>query len=1238
MKIRQKIPVLSIVTAVAILLAIAAELVYFSDSEYRYRTRRFNALLAEKEKIMESCLNSIRSVILGVEGQISETQINNSALAEQHKITILEYKENNLVYWSDNTIDVPELPDDSIFVKPILFIQNGWYIPEMVKAGDEKIIGLLRVYTDYGFENDLIRNGFEKDFRLPVNTRFSFDKEESEFHVHTRDGTFLFTLVFSINRTTTGFIIIPLLMWIISFVLLVLLVLEIAGRLVSRGKENLAAGFCFVVFAMVYLVILLTGKPLSFYVTALFSPYGFTLNKFIPSLGHLLIISILLAVFSWVFLRYTSFKPWLSGNRLKDYFLLLVLLLPVALVFILYQAIFSSLIVNSNINFETYRALELNLLSAVGYATMILLFFVPVSFLMKIFRTMNQRGFRTVLFATGTLLLVFLAGSLFYPRLLIPSVLLFTITTTGVWITQKRSTGVFNIAVIFSMVLGLWSLYLITILSEQKTTENLKIQAVTYSTENDPEAEYSLLDIWPEISGDEILAGMMTVEYFGRDDFNKITDYLHDTYFDGYLGNYNFNIVPCRNDENLRIGETNEIYRNCFDFFNERIDTNGHLITGTGFYFIDNQRGRAYYLGKLLYQVSENITNGLFIELYSDINVFQPGYSELLLDKRYHGYARLRDYSFAKYINEEMVLRTGEFPYNKTDANYVDRTADFRQFKHQDFRHILYINGNVTVIISRPFLTPGDMIISFAYLFTFTFLFTSLVLFLIRRPSLRSLYSFNFRQKLQLSFIGVLLFSFILVGIVITSLNIRQYQAKHYENIREKMNSVYMEMDTRISMEKELIPGWSSNTYASLNEFLIRLSNIFNTDINLYDLSGYLLATSRPEIFYRNLTSRRMNNTAFLNLKSLSRTEYLQRETIGNLQYISAYIPFYNTDNELLVYLNLPYFRMQSVLSKEISNLIVTVINFTLLLIVIAMGLAVFISSRLTSPLNMLSSGLASVELGKKSEHLSYVGNDEIGELVRQYNRMLDELEDSARKLTASEREYAWREMARQIAHEIKNPLTPMKLNIQQLLKSWKDGVPGFEKKLERFTKNQIEYIDNLSSIASAFSSFAKMPDVKPVEVDLLEQVKTTLELFKSSGNITFRLGWPHDKRIFIYADREQLNGVFSNLIKNGIQSIPHGREGIIRVNIELKRDKVLVSVADNGSGIPDSLHDKMFTPNFTTKSSGMGLGLSIVRRYVESASGRIWFESEADKGSVFYIEYPLLYAAENQGGHSAVD
>jgi nitrogen fixation/metabolism regulation signal transduction histidine kinase len=269
---------------------------------------------------------------------------------------------------------------------------------------------------------------------------------------------------------------------------------------------------------------------------------------------------------------------------------------------------------------------------------------------------------------------------------------------------------------------------------------------------------------------------------------------------------------------------------------------------------------------------------------------------------------------------------------------------------------------------------------------------------------------------------------------------------------------------------------------------------------------------------------------------------------------------------------------------------------------------------------------MASVGDGKKNEHISYSGRDEVGELVKQYNRMTDELEESANKLARTEREMAWREMARQIAHEIKNPLTPMKLNVQQLFKSWNDEVPDFDRRIKSFTDNQIEYIENLSSIASAFSSFAKLPVAEPSEVDVIAQLNTTIAMFGNDENARITLENGSIGSAVVMADREHLNSIFSNLLKNAIQSIPSGRKGEIRIVVTAAGNRVKVRFIDNGIGIPEELIPKMFTPNFTTKSSGMGLGLSIVKRYVEGAGGKIWFTTEQDKGSVFSVEFPLLH------------
>jgi signal transduction histidine kinase len=1216
---------LAVVTIILMIIAQASELLYFSDLDYKLRTRRFNKILAEKEKITEECLESLKKFMEHSEAHGSMSKDKVFRLAGQEGITILEYfNSSNLVYWSDNSFDVPKVIDSNLFDKPFVFIQNGWFLTKTIQTGSEKIVGLLRVRTDYGFENELVRNGFEKAFHVSENVGFSRDRNSSPYHVFNSKGDFLFSLIFPLEKDINYLIVIPLIMWSISFFLIILLTVEFSLSLVRR-KKFLSAFFVPVaVFSIIYSVFLFFGKPAVFFQTDLFSPYNFTLSEFIPSLGHLFLIAVLLAIISWIF--YISFPlPGQERGRNADVNLSVVpLFLAGAVLLAVYHFVFSKLIFTSNINFEPFKVLELSVSTVFGISSMILLLLVPLLFFMKVFAAAKFVSPGVIVLSVIISLIIFIAASCIFSSACFALIVFYLAVLVFSYYTTGKHAGKLRLTILFSLIFSLYALYYILILSERKATDNIKVMSVSYSGENDPEAEYQLLDLWPVLMKDSTLADMMNSDYPVAD-VNKIRKYLNETYFYGYWGNYNFDIIICRNDSPLWIESDNRFAENCFDFFEDRIRNFGHRLTGTDFYFIDNQGGRAYYLGQMTFEQGSGISNRLFIELYADIDVYHAGYSELLLDRKYQGYSKLRNYSFAKYINGELALRTGEYPYQKTDNDYIGSDSEYSFFRAEGYNHSLFKNGNVTVIISRPAISLVDIFISFAYLLVFTLLFSGMLLLIIKKPEPARLVSFNFRQKLQVSFISILLFSLIAIGIVVAFYTIDQYQTRHYDNIKEKMNSVYLELAARLEEENALSSDWRDDNNSSLNDILIQLSNIFNTDINLYDYTGFLMATSRPEVFYRNLTGRRMDNMAFLNMVYFRKSEYIQKEKIGALEYISGYVPFYNREDNLLAYVNLPYFRMQSILAREISNLIVAVINFTLLLVLLAMSFAVFISGRLTSPLAMLGTGLASVKLGKKSEHLKYRGNDEIGELVKQYNIMVDEMEVSAIKLRNSEREYAWREMAKQIAHEINNPLTPMKLNVQQLFKSWKDKVPDFEKNLERFTENQIEYIENLSSIASAFSSFAKMPRTNPVEVDLVEQINTTLELFKNAGNVSFMVNWRRDEKVYIFADKEQLNGIFSNLIKNAIQSVPDGKDGLVSIDLDLSPGKVIVTISDNGTGIPDHLKSKMFTPNFTTKSSGMGLGLSIVKRYVENANGKIWFESQTGLGSRFFVEFPVL-------------
>jgi len=237
---------------------------------------------------------------------------------------------------------------------------------------------------------------------------------------------------------------------------------------------------------------------------------------------------------------------------------------------------------------------------------------------------------------------------------------------------------------------------------------------------------------------------------------------------------------------------------------------------------------------------------------------------------------------------------------------------------------------------------------------------------------------------------------------------------------------------------------------------------------------------------------------------------------------------------------------------------------------------------------------------------------------------MVIELERSVELLAKSERETAWREMAKQVAHEIKNPLTPMRLSVQQLQRAWDDKNEDFGQYLKRVSKTIIEQIDTLSSIASEFSNFAKMPVAKLENVDVGEILTKTVELFHGTENIEIELQ-KSDRELHILADAEQLNRVFINIIKNGIQSIPDERSGEISVVLYSKEDKAIIEISDNGKGIPEDVRQKMFKPNFTTKTSGMGLGLAIVQNILEQIEGEITYKTRVGHGTTFIISLPLI-------------
>ncbi|MCU0378593.1 MAG: ATP-binding protein [Bacteroidales bacterium] len=1222
------IRVIFIVAVVTAAIAVTTDLLYFSDLEWGYRTGRLDKKLIEKEMMATRILETIGADL--VRGTEPPTMFLNytSAEANADGILILVYEDNKITYWSDNSINFPSAFNSGFETHKPVFLSNGWFIPVHKEYMNYDLLALISVYRQYPITNNMLRSGFPDEFRLPQSANITFKEDETDFRVKGIEKEFHFGLMFPEKKPNTILIIIPVSFWFLFLLLLVRLVnltAEWVGEQTNKAWRLISAVGALVIF---YAVTLIAGLPPSVNSTELFSPFLYSSGLLIPSVGHLLLLGILPIAGFGFYLRNEPVILIEQGKGIREHLKPGLLMVLGFSIFLMAENLFRDIILNSAINFEAYKILDLTFMSLAGFIAVLILISIPSALFLRAFILMEKLPLKVNLLVTAAMALVVPVLCLTGIKCSLWGIVYLSVMVFTILLWRRSSLSIISLIAIFAGLTGIYSTGMISDFSGQKQDNELQVMAISVANDNDMVAEALLIDLWPVLRDDTVLEAMMEKESYSPSDIDAVFNYLEDNYFNGYWENYDLNIVICRDDSPLQIPDAGSFASNCFAFFDERIKNEGDTITGTGFWFMHNQAGRAYYFSRLFYYLSPSLSNGLFIELISHIETYQAGYPELLLDASHQRFPRLRDISYAKYTDSTLVLRSGEYPYD-SHIIPVALDGDYEFSRVAGFKHLLYNAGDKTLIVTTKAVTPLDKIILFAYLFI-TILLFSFFLLLIFTHNANDLLRFNtFRRRLQLAFSSVLAIVFVIIIIAALSLSSEQFRNNHTRAIREKTTSVSIELEHKLSMEQSLEEGWSGPGYRSLNELLVKFSNVFMTDINLYSPTGSLLATSRPEVFSRNLVGSMIDPVAFGILADEGKTEYIGEEWIGDLKYLSSYMPFYNNDNQLMAYINLPYFAMQNILTGEISNLIVTMINFTLLLMMLMMWFAVFLSERVTSPLILLQKAMASVEYGKKNEHITYRGRDEIGELVREYNRMIDELGESAGKLARSEREIAWREMARQIAHEIKNPLTPMKLNVQQLFKWWGDRAPDFETKLRKFTDNQIEYIDNLSNIASAFSYFARLPGAEPSEVDVLAQIRTSLDMFGNAENATITLESGNISKAVIMADKEHLKGIFSNLIKNALQAIPSGRQGVITITLSATFDKLHIRITDNGSGIPEELREKMFTPNFTTKSSGMGLGLSIVKRYVETAGGTIGFESVRDRGTSFVIEMPLLYTVE---------
>ena len=1221
------------VSACCLLLGLLIERTLYT-ADYTKIAEDFEKALIQKDSQLEKLVQVTHSLQIPGSSNI-KTWENHQGLnsSNQNDFTILIYEMDSLVYWSNNNVPVSKTFDRDELANGIIRLKNGWYNACIQENDDQKTIGLALIKHAFSFENKFLTNDFHASLRIPKGIFLTKERKKDSFPIKSPDGRILCYLGFDNSMSATSQKQFSLLWYLVFFLYLGFIIsavryLEILISQLKDHFDNLSVIIVFVISILSLRMLLLVNQfPQLLYDLPAFSPSYYGTSFLFPSIGDFMLNAITIFYLS-VYIYNNSRANMPDREKDKDNKVSLLLTSALKILAVLFGGVFISylfdgLIINSTISYNINNLFELDYLSFIGYASMGFVLFAYYFFGETATLGINNasKNFLLILWSSSSLLFVAITyffiykdpWLVFWPPIFIGVLLAKSLISRDQKETQKPMMyPLISLIIVFAS----FTAHITNHGFSKKELAERKVLAEKLAAEFDPVAEYLYGDLEKALKNDKTLNSFTDSI---ADERTNIIEHIKDKHLRGFWEKYDVQITICQKGDSLLI-ENENITRGCNAFFNALIKEQGRGTINNNFHFLDNNNGRISYLAIL-----SNDTVSIYFEMDLKIIPEARGFPELLLDIGIskHLSDALKVYSYAKYKGSKLMSQAGDFPYTSKLRNH-NPNKNFYEYNIDGFNHLVYnVDDTTTIVLSKKEASPVDPIIRFSYLFAFFCCFAFIFIVVMMLPNKLINVSINFRRRIELSMVSVLLMSLLPISIGTKYYIEKQYNSRNHQNIKEKIQSVLIELEHKLADEKEL----NGDLKEYISYLLTKFSYVFFTDINLYDLEGNLIASSQPKIFEEGLISTKMDSEAYLQLAINEKTEFVHKEDIGTFDFLSAYIPFRNQDREVLAYLNLPYFAKQEEVKKEISTFFIALFNVYVVLILLSVIIALVVSNRITQPLRLMQSMLANVKLGSSNEPIAWNSKDEIGSLVKEYNRMLKELEVSAVNLAKSERESAWREMAKQVAHEIKNPLTPMKLSVQHLERAWKDKSPDWEIKLSQFSKTLVQQIDALSSIASEFSNFAKMPKTKRTVINLLRVIENTIDLFKEStlASISLQIDSSlQNQKLMVFADKEQLNQALNNLIKNAIQAIPALENGIIIVTISKKGSDYIIQVKDNGVGISESEHEKIFAPNFTTKTGGMGLGLALVKNMIENSGGFIWFESKKGEGSSFYFSLPI--------------
>ncbi|MCC6818535.1 MAG: HAMP domain-containing histidine kinase [Bacteroidia bacterium] len=767
-------------------------------------------------------------------------------------------------------------------------------------------------------------------------------------------------------------------------------------------------------------------------------------------------------------------------------------------------------------------------------------------------------------------------------------------------------------------------------LNSFKEKEHRKIFAAKLIAKQDIDNEIKLLNIEKEMVSSSSIDSFF---YYSGNDYDEIELNYKFTFFNDFIKNFDIDIM--RYDS---FGHDINPNKLTYSYVNILFNKSNNKTISNYFLFIKDLHYLGGYLAKFEICPGKRNIGYVFVMLTPKVksDLYNLDYFFSKID-----YNQLTEnsYSYAIYQKNELVKGLGAYPFKLSDHIQYTTMEDVSFYEENGYSQLFKkIDDETFVIVSLKAATWNKKFT----VFTFLLLYLSGILFIIYVALyclvfILGLLTFNpfflklfgvvtrylrvininklyLETKIRLSFLMIsILVCSVVIYFTVQNVN-RSFREKQNESLDKKMSQIVSEIEM----------GYQKKDQRPMQNMIKHLAGNHEVDINIYTKDGTLYQTANNRIYFEGWFSPYMNPNAQFELIQNRQYSIKQIERIGQLEYLSYYTSLFDENRNLFGYVHLPYFSKSLDLKNEFSNYLGSLLNISTLLLMISLLIASYIGRSLVRPLKLMIDNLARIKVGEQNTSIAWTRNDEIGQLVDQYNIMLKKLEVSTELLAQSEREGAWKEMAKQVAHEIKNPLTPMKLHLQHLQMSINRDDVNLKEKVNNVSRILIEQIDQLSRMAEEFSSFAKMPMAVLETCDIGQVLESCIILFKAQNELEIQFETRVDG-IQVYIDKGQMQRVFTNILKNALQAARENENCKIIVSMQHIQDQIIISFEDNGKGIEDDLKDKIFHPSFSTKNSGMGLGLSICKKIVEQVHGTITFDSDVNKGTTFFVILPII-------------